>query len=86
MKGTGPVKEMLGSPPLRALSLKGKGDGENFKPKEGYLYRLQGVVGDFRKPVSYYFFLVNRNVVSQESAASVDDLKYCKAIGDLEDP
>jgi hypothetical protein len=71
------IKDMYWSPPLRAMS-KNK--------KEGLLYRLQGVVGQTRKPVSYYFLVVNRGVVDHEPAKNNDAVTICKIIGDLDTP
>ena len=72
------IKDMLWSPPLRATSSKNK--------KEGLLYRLQGVVGQSRKPVSYYFLVVNREVVAHQQAKDSSAVTIGEIIGDLEMP
>src|SRR5262249_54822492 len=71
------IKDMLWSPPLRAMSKSNR---------EGLLYRLQGVVGQSRKPVNYYFLVVNREVVAHQQAKSNSALTICDIIGDLEMP
>jgi hypothetical protein len=86
IRNIGAIRDILWSPPLRALMVKGKEDEDDFRPKEGLLYRLQGVVGENRIPVSYYFFLVNREVVVWESAKSNKAISKCKIIGELEIP
>jgi hypothetical protein len=86
IKVRGTIRDILWSPPLRAVSVKGKEDGDNFVPKEGFLYRLQGVVGENRNPVSYYFLIVNRECVGWQSAKSSSAVTMCKIIGDLSSP
>ena len=71
------IKDMLWSPPLRAISANNK---------QGLLYRLQGVVGQNRKPVSYYFLVVNREVIEHQQAKNNSAVTICKIIGDLETP
>ena len=71
------IKDTLWSPPLRAISANNK---------QGLLYRLQGVVGQNRKPVSYYFLVVNREVVEHQSAKNNSAVTICKIVGDLETP
>ena len=71
------IKDMLWSPPLRAISANNK---------QGLLYRFQGVVGQNRKPVSYYFLVVNREVVEHQQAKNNSAVTICKILGDLETP
>jgi hypothetical protein len=79
------IKDMLWSPPLRAVSVN-KQANPGFVEKQGLLYRLQGVVGQNRKPVSYFFLVVNREVIEYQPAKSISAVTICKIIGELETP